>query len=254
MPAFDDPMGRRFVATCSSSVDHRSFCNATLRPVSTRARAQTSVTTQHPQCLLRCISLWLCLALAGCRARPCLGRPGCSNSNCGCKSEHARQSSVSSSAAAEHLLQIPETGNWKPVAEQHTPLAAAAAMKYVLVTGGVVSGLGKGVTASSIGVLLKACGKRVTSIKIGTPSPPLPPAPPPLETNLVHGFRTEGVLAPRETANCTRMHFASLPAMLHLQAASCFQAPHIASAESLFSLMQRLVQPSSVRQRQMLLS
>lgn len=41
-------------------------------------------------------------------------------------------------------------------------------MKYVLVTGGVVSGLGKGVTASSIGVVLKACGLRVTSIKIGT--------------------------------------------------------------------------------------
>ncbi|CAN6331813.1 unnamed protein product [Urochloa humidicola] len=39
-------------------------------------------------------------------------------------------------------------------------------MKYVVVTGGVVSGLGKGVTASSIGVLLKACGLRVTSIKI----------------------------------------------------------------------------------------
>jgi hypothetical protein len=42
-------------------------------------------------------------------------------------------------------------------------------MKYVLVTGGVVSGLGKGVTASSIGVVLKACGLRVTSIKIGKP-------------------------------------------------------------------------------------
>lgn len=39
-------------------------------------------------------------------------------------------------------------------------------MKYVVVTGGVVSGLGKGVTASSIGVLLKSCGFRVTSIKI----------------------------------------------------------------------------------------
>ncbi|KAL8527264.1 hypothetical protein ACS0TY_005222 [Phlomoides rotata] len=39
-------------------------------------------------------------------------------------------------------------------------------MKYVLVTGGVVSGLGKGVTASSLGVVLKACGLRVTSIKI----------------------------------------------------------------------------------------
>ena len=40
-------------------------------------------------------------------------------------------------------------------------------MKYVLVSGGVVSGLGKGVTASSIGVILKHCGHRVTSIKIG---------------------------------------------------------------------------------------
>mmetsp|Transcript_25501 Transcript_25501/g.83968 ORF Transcript_25501/g.83968 Transcript_25501/m.83968 type:complete len:575 (-) Transcript_25501:89-1813(-) len=38
--------------------------------------------------------------------------------------------------------------------------------KYILVTGGVVSGLGKGVTASSIGVLLAAAGHRVTSIKI----------------------------------------------------------------------------------------
>jgi CTP synthase N-terminus len=44
-------------------------------------------------------------------------------------------------------------------------------MKYVLVTGGVVSGLGKGVTASSIGVLLKGCGHRVTSIKIGEKHP-----------------------------------------------------------------------------------
>lgn len=52
-------------------------------------------------------------------------------------------------------------------------------MKYVLVTGGVVSGLGKGVTASSIGVLLKACGLRVTSIKIGNFFLLLPPPPPP---------------------------------------------------------------------------
>nr|CAB3466148.1 unnamed protein product [Digitaria exilis] len=42
----------------------------------------------------------------------------------------------------------------------------AAATKYVLITGGVVSGLGKGVTASSVGVVLKACGLRVTCIKI----------------------------------------------------------------------------------------
>lgn len=39
-------------------------------------------------------------------------------------------------------------------------------MKYVLLTGGVLSGLGKGVTASSIGLVLKACGLRVTAIKI----------------------------------------------------------------------------------------
>ena len=39
-------------------------------------------------------------------------------------------------------------------------------MKYVIVSGGVLSGLGKGVTASSIGVLLKSSGLRTTSIKI----------------------------------------------------------------------------------------
>ncbi len=39
-------------------------------------------------------------------------------------------------------------------------------MKYVVVTGGVVSGLGKGVTISSMGRLLQACGLRVTAIKI----------------------------------------------------------------------------------------
>ena len=39
-------------------------------------------------------------------------------------------------------------------------------MKYVIVTGGVLSGLGKGITASSIGVLMKSVGMKVTSIKI----------------------------------------------------------------------------------------
>jgi len=38
-------------------------------------------------------------------------------------------------------------------------------MKYVVVTGGVLSGLGKGITASSIGVLLKSAGLSVTSVK-----------------------------------------------------------------------------------------
>lgn len=39
-------------------------------------------------------------------------------------------------------------------------------MKYVVVSGGVISGIGKGLTASSVGVLLKSCGFRVTAIKI----------------------------------------------------------------------------------------
>ena len=45
-------------------------------------------------------------------------------------------------------------------------LSSALGMKYVVVTGGVVSGLGKGITSSSVGVLLQGCGLRVTSIKI----------------------------------------------------------------------------------------
>ncbi|KPM11660.1 CTP synthase 1-like protein [Sarcoptes scabiei] len=39
-------------------------------------------------------------------------------------------------------------------------------MKYILVTGGVISGIGKGVLSSSIGALLKNMGFRVTAIKI----------------------------------------------------------------------------------------
>ena len=39
-------------------------------------------------------------------------------------------------------------------------------MKYIVVTGGVISGIGKGITASSIGLLLKQCGYSVTAIKI----------------------------------------------------------------------------------------
>lgn len=38
--------------------------------------------------------------------------------------------------------------------------------KYIVITGGVISGIGKGITASSIGVLLKMMGCRVTAIKI----------------------------------------------------------------------------------------
>lgn len=38
--------------------------------------------------------------------------------------------------------------------------------KIVVVTGGVLSGIGKGVTASSVGVLCRALGRRVTALKI----------------------------------------------------------------------------------------
>lgn len=39
-------------------------------------------------------------------------------------------------------------------------------MKYILVTGGVISGVGKGIVTSSIGALLKACKLKVNAIKI----------------------------------------------------------------------------------------
>src|SRR5659263_657450 len=39
-------------------------------------------------------------------------------------------------------------------------------MKYIIVTGGVMSGLGKGITAPSIGRILKNKGFNVTAIKI----------------------------------------------------------------------------------------
>ncbi|ODS38476.1 MAG: CTP synthase [Candidatus Altiarchaeales archaeon WOR_SM1_79] len=39
-------------------------------------------------------------------------------------------------------------------------------MKYIIVTGGVLSGLGKGITVSSIGKLLESRGLKVTAIKI----------------------------------------------------------------------------------------
>ena len=39
-------------------------------------------------------------------------------------------------------------------------------MKYVLVSGGGISGIGKGIIASSTGLLLKTMGMKVTAIKI----------------------------------------------------------------------------------------
>lgn len=43
---------------------------------------------------------------------------------------------------------------------------SGSSMKYVVVTGGVISGVGKGIIASSTGVLLRALGQRVSAIKI----------------------------------------------------------------------------------------
>ena len=39
-------------------------------------------------------------------------------------------------------------------------------MRYILVSGGVISGVGKGVITSSVGTLLKSVGLKVTAIKI----------------------------------------------------------------------------------------
>merc|ERR1719222_1515228 len=45
-------------------------------------------------------------------------------------------------------------------------LPAHSNMKYVVITGGTISGLGKGTTISSVGVVLKSHGLRVTASKI----------------------------------------------------------------------------------------
>jgi CTP synthase len=39
-------------------------------------------------------------------------------------------------------------------------------MKYLFICGSTISGIGKGVTVSSIGLILKNCGFKVTAIKI----------------------------------------------------------------------------------------
>jgi CTP synthase len=39
-------------------------------------------------------------------------------------------------------------------------------MKYLFICGGSISGIGKGVTVSSIGAILKSCGYNITAIKI----------------------------------------------------------------------------------------
>ena len=46
---------------------------------------------------------------------------------------------------------------------KHSP---SPSKKFIVVTGGVISGIGKGITASSIGVLLKMLNVKPTAIKI----------------------------------------------------------------------------------------
>ena len=47
--------------------------------------------------------------------------------------------------------------------------------KYIFVTGGVLSSLGKGIAAASIGALLEASGLKVTSAQPGVKLRQLPP-------------------------------------------------------------------------------
>jgi len=53
-----------------------------------------------------------------------------------------------------------------PASTHPQAMLSEVPMKYILVTGGTVSGLGKGTATSSIGVLLRSHGLRVTAVKI----------------------------------------------------------------------------------------
>lgn len=67
----------------------------------------------------------------------------------------ARHLSATTTAAADTYDSTRSTGE-----------NSARPKKFVLVTGGVISGIGKGITASSIGVLLKMMRAKPTAIKI----------------------------------------------------------------------------------------
>jgi len=55
---------------------------------------------------------------------------------------------------------------WGAVRKSREAAGSGLSMKYILVSGGVISGVGKGVVASSLGVILKQSNVAVTSIKI----------------------------------------------------------------------------------------
>ena len=67
-------------------------------------------------------------------------------------------------------------------------------VKYVFVTGGVVSGLGKGITAASLGRLLKARGYSVTMQKF---DPYLNVDPGTMNPGVCHGRRHGDGSGPR---------------------------------------------------------
>uniref|UniRef100_A0A915KDI7 CTP synthase n=1 Tax=Romanomermis culicivorax TaxID=13658 RepID=A0A915KDI7_ROMCU len=67
---------------------------------------------------------------------------------------------------AEHLRAQLRACSPSVLVEQRSESTNSRAMKYILVTGGVISGVGKGVIASSLGLILKSKGIRVTAIKI----------------------------------------------------------------------------------------
>lgn len=58
------------------------------------------------------------------------------------------------------------TSNSSATVEVSEPSAATGPARFVFITGGVVSGLGKGITAASLGRLLRSRGLRVTAAKL----------------------------------------------------------------------------------------
>src|SRR5260221_242964 len=57
------------------------------------------------------------------------------------------------------------TSHGEPISKKFPLRGGQQSPKYIFVSGGVLSGLGKGVTAASLGLLLKQRGFKVTNIK-----------------------------------------------------------------------------------------
>ncbi|EKE11667.1 MAG: hypothetical protein ACD_15C00041G0002, partial [uncultured bacterium] len=95
--------------------------------------------------------------------------------------------------------------------------------KYIFVMGGVMSGVGKGITTSSIGAILKARGYDVTAIKIdpyinvdaGTMNP------------TEHGevfVLDDGYECDQDMGNYERFMETTLPSMNYMTTGSVYQA------------------------------